>query len=195
MIKSILLNIRSFKRKKNFKNYMFLNITICILLFIVLIIRSYSQEQINSIVNGKDNRLVFIHNVEKIDLFNDFLGENKGDIDRVNYQISINDYIIDNKKYNISTSDEDMNNAVMINPSYDNNSIKIDDLQVSDIFYDSSLNEGDIVINNDVAKYLIDKKTKGEKSISFYVKDYYAIENILEKLNDKGISANSNNGC
>lgn len=56
---------------------MFLNTIICILMFVVLLIQAYVCEQVKSIINNSENRLIFIHNVEKSDLINNFFDENK----------------------------------------------------------------------------------------------------------------------
>lgn len=196
MFDVILFNVKSFYRKKTLKNYLFINFVICVIFFCVLIIQFYCKEHIDTIINCEDNRIIFINDLHSVSEIDNFVNSLKIRIEKVKYNVFIDEYIFDDKSYQISTNnlDFDMNNyGVMINSKNKKDFITIDDLVINNIVYDDFISEDIIIINQKLSKYFIEKGIEGNNSILIYLKDYYDNEEVIKLLKEKGIDANLNN--
>lgn len=193
MIDAIKLNIKSFSKKKTFKNYLMINIFLFLFFSLILIIRNFCIEQINSVVNDESNRIINVNDYGTLENFLQFVDANSEDIDNIYYDVNIYDFIIDNKNYFITSSEiytEEKN--VKVNSKFPKNKITIYDLTLDNIDYDDSLEEDVILINQSVAKYLFYNSYVENSFISFKIKDYYNINKIFSSLNAYNIDANLN---
>ncbi|MCX4364481.1 MAG: hypothetical protein OSJ70_01720 [Bacilli bacterium] len=195
MINAIVLNIKSFYRRKTFKNYILLNVIICIFIFFILLVQTYSKNQINLIVNSNDNKTIFINNMDKKEDINSFISNFSSSIEKIEYSVLIDKYQIDENMYQISTDEIDFANdtyGIIINADYKEKSIIIDDLVIENIVYDNNIGNNVIFINQRLAKYFFEKGI-GNNSILIVLKDYYDIDKTLNYLKEREIDANSNN--
>lgn len=190
------LNIKAFSKTKTFKNYLVINSLLFIIIIFILCLKSYTQININEIVNNKNNRLININNFDSINTLNTFLNEASSYIEKVEYNISKYDYKINDKSYDIYTSDNNLKEDsyyIEINNLSPNQNIIINNKKINNIIYNKELSSNIILVNQKLSKYLFENNFVDEYYITLELNDYYKIDKVFKILRDFKIDANLNN--
>lgn len=194
MINLVKLNIVAFSRKKNYKNYININVCIFFIMFLLLCIKQYCSFQIGQMINDGNNKIININSFKTTKELEIFFEENKEKISNVNYQI-INYLIkIDNAEYTVNNLEYDDNRLEFYAVSSIDSLVRELEIGKTKVTLQKSTDipSDEIYVNQYTASYMCLNIKSINCSISFAIKNYFDIDVIFSELIKYDISGNLN---
>lgn len=191
MISLIKLNIKSILKNKSYKNYIRINTILFSVILVILTIKYYCNREIDKVINLDDYKVINVNSYDN-NSWNEFLESNKDYIKNIRYEVTKYDVIVNDDSYDIRSNEDDFlsnEKAIMINSD---RNIEIKELEIDEVINRDDVLEEVIYVNQELAKYMVDKDYYDELVITIIVNDYDDREMILERLGSLEIDANLN---
>ncbi len=188
-----LVNLKSFMKSKTFHNYLIINILIFSFFFLILSVKNFCNYKLKKVINDDSNKVINISNFENYNSLIEFLNKYQNKITNIEYHINLNNLIINNNDYIVF---EDCFNedsySIKVNDKLNIKDLKIEDLTITNIIKDENISENIIYINQKISEYIYKYFPENRLYMSFSVKDYYDITEILNYLQANKIDSNLN---
>lgn len=186
-----------FHSKKTYKNYLIINIVIVLSISIILLIKYYTNNEIEALINSEKNRIINITKTKNKSKFIDYIISNNK-IEEYNINLFEENYKTDKGNFNLRTINENIDIEekqefiIFISKDHNFNSVTINNIEIYKVKYLDNIDDDTIYCNKSLATELY--KENISATVLIKAKNYKDIDIIIKELNNIGTEASHNEG-